>query len=208
MAAPMLDDHALLMAWQGGDERAGRLLVERHYEAVARFFVTKDRASAADLIQQTLVKLVEAVPRMPKDCNVRAYVLGIARHVLYDHFRAAYQTGARIEFGERSVADLQPGPSSIIARERQTRLLQQGLRQLPVESQVLVELYYWEELTAREVADILEIPEGTVRTRLRRARQLLEQAMTRLAESPGVLASTLADLDAWALRVRDELPSA
>ncbi|MBZ5710207.1 RNA polymerase sigma factor [Nannocystis pusilla] len=204
----MLDDHALLTAWQGGDERAGRTLVERHYEAVARFFVTKDRAGAPDLIQQTLVKLVEAAPRIPGDCNVRAYVLGIARHVLYDHFRAAYQVGARLEFGERSVADLQPGPSSVIAREQQTRLLLLALRQIPLESQVLVELYYWEELTAREVADIFEIPEGTVRTRLRRARHLLEQAMTRLAETPDVLTSTLADLDAWALRVRDELRSA
>ncbi|WP_170135542.1 RNA polymerase sigma factor [Nannocystis exedens] len=182
--------------------------MERHYEAVVRFFATKDRARAPDLIQQTLVKLVESVPRIAKDCNVRAYVLGIARHVLYDHFRAAYQTAARFDFSERSVADLQPGPSSILAREHQTRLLFQALRQLPLESQLLVELYYWEELTAREVADILGMPEGTVRTRLRRARHLLEQALTRLAESPEELHSTLTDLDGWARRVREALRSA
>ena len=86
-------------------------------------------------------------------------------------------------------------------------LLLQALRQIPLESQLLVELYFWEELTAREVAEILAVPEGTVRTRLRRARQLLEQALGRLAESPGLLASTLADLDGWALRVREELRS-
>lgn len=204
----MLDDRALLTAWQGGDERAGRTLVERHYEAVVRFFANKDRAAAADLIQQTLVKFVESVPRIPRDCSVRAYVLGIARHVLYDHLRAAYQGAGRVDFSARSVADLQPGPSTILARERQTRLLLQALRQLPLESQMLVELYYWEELTGGEVADILGVPEGTVRTRLRRARNLLEQALTRLAESPELLSSTLVDLDGWARRVREELGSA
>jgi RNA polymerase sigma factor (sigma-70 family) len=202
----MLDDRALLTSWLAGDERSGRTLVERHYEAVSRFFVTKDRANAPDMIQQTLVKLVESRARIPADCSVRAYVLGIARHVLYDHYRAASKDGARTDFGERSIADLQPTPSSILARERETQLLLQALRQIPLESQVLLELYYWESLPAREVADILQVPEGTVRTRLRRAKQLLEQAITRIADSHELLASTLSGLDAWALRVREELP--
>lgn len=201
----MLDDHALLAAWQGGDERAGRTVVERHYEAVARFFATKDRANAADLIQLTLVKFVEARARIPGDCNVRAYLLGIARHVLFDHFRAAYHGGARIDFGERSVADLQPTPSSLLAREEQTRLLLAALRRIPLECQVLLELYYWEDFTAREVADVLQVPEGTVRTRLRRARQLLEQAIATSADAPQVIETTLADLDGWARRVRGEV---
>lgn len=207
MSAPMPDDHALLTAWLGGDERSGRLLVERHYEAVARFFATKDRDHAPDMIQQTLVKLVESRARIPADCSVRAYVLGIARHVLYDHYRAAYRDGATTDFGERSIADLQPTPTSVLARERETRLLLEALRRIPLESQVLLELYYWESLPAREVAEILQVPEGTVRTRLRRARQLLEKAITELADSREVLTSTLGDLDAWALRVRDELGS-
>lgn len=46
-----------------------------------------------------------------------------------------------------------------------------------------------------------------MRTRLRRARQLLEQTITELAESHELCTSTLTDLDAWALRVRDELPT-
>lgn len=200
------DEQALLTAWQGGDERAGRRLVEHHYESVARFFATKDRAHAADMIQQTLVKLVEAKARIPAGASVRAYALGIARHVLYDHLRALYR-GGQVDFEARSVADLQPTPSSVVAREQQTKLLLLGLRQIPIECQVLVELYYWEDLTAREIAEVLGVPEGTVRTRLRRAKQLLEQALAQVAESRAVLESTLADLDGWALKVRDELRS-
>ena len=105
------------------------------------------------------------------------------------------------------MADLQPTPSSVVAREQQTKLLLLGLRRIPIECQVLVELYYWEDLTAREIAEVLGVPEGTVRTRLRRAKQLLEQALAQVAESREVLESTLADLDGWALKVRDELRS-
>jgi RNA polymerase sigma factor (sigma-70 family) len=201
----MLDDHALLRAWQGGDERAGRTLVERHYDAVARFFATKDRANAADLIQLTLVKLIEARARVPGDCNVRAYALGIARHVLLDHFREMYKSGQQIDFEARSVADLQPTPSSVIARQQQTRLILLGLRRIPLESQILLELYYWEDLTAREMVLLLGAPEGTIRTRLRRARQLLEAALAELADSPELLQSTMSDLEAWARRAREEL---
>ena len=46
--------------------------------------------------------------------------------------------------------------------------------------------------------EILELPEGTVRSRLRRAQEALETAMTELAEDPGSLASTRAGLDKWA----------
>ena len=201
----MLDDPTLLRAWQGGDERAGRTLVERHYDAVARFFATKDRGDAADLIQLTFVKLIEARARIPGDCNVRAYALGIARHVLLDHLRSKYKAGQRIDFESRSITDLQPTPTSVIARERQTRLILLGLRRIPLESQILLELYYWEDLTAREIVDLLGVPEGTIRTRLRRARQLLEAALTELADSPEVLQSTMSDLDSWARRAREEL---
>ena len=200
-----LNDFQLLTAWQGGDARAGRTLVERLYGAVARFFSTKDRGNAADLIQLTLVKFVESRARIPADGNVRAYVLGIARHVLFDHLRAAYRDGGRLDFAERSVADLQPTPTSVLAREREGRLLLLGLRRIPLESQMLLELYYWEDFTAREIAEVVQIPEGTVRTRLRRAKQLLEQALAQAAESREVLETTLSDLEGWARRVRDEL---
>jgi DNA-directed RNA polymerase specialized sigma24 family protein len=39
---------------------------------------------------------------------------------------------------------------------------------------MILELYYWENMTAKDIGDVLEIPEGTARTRIRRAKQLLE----------------------------------
>ncbi len=201
----MHDDLTLLHAWQTGDERAGQTLVEGHYDAVARFFATKARDSAPDLIQRTFLKFIESRARMAADSNVRAYILGIARHVLMDHYRSSYKGNHPLDFAAMSIADLQPTPSTMLADQRQARLLLLALRQLPLDSQILLELYFWEELPARAVAEVLQVPEGTVRTRLRRARQLLEQGLARLASSPDDLHSTLANLDAWAAQIRQAL---
>ena len=53
-------------------------------------------------------------------------------------------------------------------------------------------------------AEILEIPAGTIKSRLRKARQQLEQLMATLASSPGLLQSSRLTLDAWAAKIRDQ----
>jgi hypothetical protein len=60
---------------------------------------------------------------------------------------------------------------------------------------------------AKDIGDVLEIPEGTARTRIRRAKQLLEAQLAALAASPALLQSTVSDLESWAGKLRDALKS-
>lgn len=55
-----------------------------------------------------------------------------------------------------------------------------ALRRIPVELQIALELHYWEGLSASEFADVLDIPLGTVKTRLRRAKQRLRAELVEL----------------------------
>ena len=66
----------------------------------------------------------------------------------------------------------------------------------------MLELQYWESLSNAEIAEVLELPLGTVKTRLRTARLALEERVTELAGSPEALRSTLDTLQLWADRVR------
>lgn len=193
-------DGALVEGWKAGDVRAGEVLFERYYDAVARFFLYKtDPPSAQDLVQRTFLACVEGLPRLHAAGNFRSYLFGIAYRSLCKH----YERRAR-EFGQRdvyeiSVADLAARtPTQMFAQNEEQRLLLLALRAIPLEHQVLLELMYWEKLPVVDIAAALQIPENTAKTRLRRARQLLEQAMQDLGESPDLRRSTLDNLERWA----------
>ncbi|MEZ4448476.1 MAG: sigma-70 family RNA polymerase sigma factor [Nannocystaceae bacterium] len=199
----MASDDELLKAWRAGDEDAGVELFERYYDAVSRFFHSKAWDAAADLIQRTFLACLETRDRMREGTTFRCYLFGVARNILFEHYRGKRRDGNRLDFGERSLADLGATPTTALVRAQESQLLLQALRQIPLEHQVILELYYWEDMTALDIAAVLGVPEGTARTRIRRAKQLLEAELARLATTPQLLQSTVSDLDAWAAKLRD-----
>jgi RNA polymerase sigma factor (sigma-70 family) len=199
----MSSDAELLERWRAGDSEAGNALVERHFMTVYRFFANKVTEDADDLIQRTFLGCVEARDRVREGQNLRAYLLGIARNVLFATLRKRQQ-GAR-PLGELTMADLEPSPSRIAASREEEKLLLQALRQIPVDLQSVVELYYWEQLSVTEVGQILEIPPGTVKSRLFRAREALKAAMEAMNVPAQLLATTVDGLERWATGLRDQI---
>ena len=206
VASEPKDDIALLNAWRGGDKRAGSALFARHYELVHRFFRSKVNASnLGDLIQGTFLACVEARERFQGTGSFRSYILGIAYRMLCRHYRSQRRERARIDFRSVSACDLAPSPSQVVVDRREQRLLLAALRRIPVEYQTVLELFYWEGFTAAASAEVLGIPLGTAKSRIRRARQLLHEQLTALAEGPALLESTVMDLDGWARSLRDRV---
>jgi RNA polymerase sigma factor (sigma-70 family) len=70
-----------------------------------------------------------------------------------------------------------------VAKQQDQELLLQALQQISVEHQTIIELYYWEQLSGPEIAEVLDIAPATVRTRLHRGRQAVEEALARLARA-------------------------
>lgn len=196
---------ALLRAWRDGDLEAGDALFVRHYDAIVRFFRNKVADGVKDLVQQTFVGCVEGRERIRGDVGFRAYLFGVARNVLRNHLKGKHRLSSARDFEELSVADLAAGPRTLFAQREEHRLLLEALRAIPVESQIILELRFWEQLKTVEIAEILEVPHGTARSRLRRAKELLEAAIARLAASPQLLESTVAGLSDWAEQCRQQL---
>lgn len=202
-----MDDVELLRAWRDGDRAAGEELFERHYPTVERFF--RNKVSEPDeLIQRTFVACVEATPRFRGDSKFRTFLLGIAINVLRSYYRQLQQQRGLLSLHSSSVADLGQTPSRIIAQHQEERLLLEALRRLPVDLQLVLELRYWDGLKHEELAELLEIPRSTVNTRLRRGRQLLEQHLRELADSPQMLHSTITRLEDWVEEQRQRGPLA
>lgn len=103
--------------------------------------------------------------------------------------------------------EVSPSPPSLMARKRQERALLEALRRIPVEHQVTLELYFWEDMTAGAIGEVLDLPEGTVRTRIRRARQLLAEQLRAIEAGGTPLETTDANIDAWARSVKEAVES-
>ena len=96
-------------------------------------------------------------------------------------------------------------PSEHVALREEQRLLLAALRRLPLDLQITLELYYWEHLPVADIAAVLGVPDGTVKSRLARARDGLRRRIAELAASDHVRTGTLKDLDGWARSLRDVL---
>ena len=198
----MATDLELLEAWRAGDRSAGSTLFERHFDSICRFFANKIQSDVDDLVQRTFAACVEGKERFRGQSSFRTYLFGVAHNVLRSHLRKRRREGERFDFGLTSVFDLGLSPTTLIAQAKEQQLTLQALRRIPLDHQIVLELYYWEDMTAAELAEVLELPEGTVRGRIRRAKQLLEEQLARLADNEVDLESTMSNLDSWAKSLR------
>lgn len=205
IAAMEVSDAHLLERWRQGDRTAGKELFERYYPSLERFFVNKVSTGIGDLVQETFRMCIEARDRIEDPSKFRPYLFSIAYNVLRVHFRKRSRRGAEVDLEDTSVQELAPGPCSVLVERQEQRLLLEALRSIPIHDQLILELHYWESLKVAHIAEVLGIPLTSAKGRLYRARQRLERALSELADSPELLASTLADLDDWARDCRREL---
>jgi len=203
MGCPEQDDVTLLKAWRGGDQRAGSALLSRYFDSLYRFFAAKVGDEVDDLIQRTFLALVRHRDAIREESSFRAYLFTVARREFYHYLRTRRRRRDPLDFGTVSLADLGTSPSGIVARRKEQAVLLQALRRIPLDLQLALELYYWEELTTAELAVAFEIPHGTAKSTLRRAREHLRRALEKDVRASPDLARSLADLDAWARSLRN-----
>ena len=178
-----MDDRALYEAWRAGDRAAGSRLVDRYLGSVGRFFATKvaDESTAQELVADTFERCVRGLGNFRGDASFRSFLFGVARNVLREHVRRRKRDPA---------ADLQ-------------KLLLAALRGVPIEYQIVLELTYFEDMSRSEIAAVLELPPGTVASRLRKARVLLDEQLAALANDADLLRSTTTNLEQWARSLRE-----
>jgi len=198
----MQDDFELLEQWRAGNTTAGSQLLRRYFDNLYRFFSSKVDDEVEDLIQGTLLACVRYQKSLEGVESFRAYLFTVARNELYRHLRKRAKRDI-VDFGDTSVIALGVSPTSVVAQRQQQARLVAGLRTLPVELQLVLELHYWEGLSTAELAGVIEAPQGTVKSRLRRARALLAEAM-QAAEGSVVDQLTSRDvLGSWVQAIRE-----
>lgn len=192
----MTDERTLLASWSDGDDAAATALMDRCVDPLARFFRGKVGGPVDDFVQETLVRCLARRASLAPGSSFRAYMFTVARHLLFEHFRRTAKREV-LDADAISLADLAPSPSSALRRSSEQRLMQAALREIPLQSQLVLELFYWEELSVAELATVLEIPEGTVKSRLHRARAQLKAKLEAIGHNDDLLPQTLERIQVW-----------
>ena len=156
-----------------GDQGAAAGLYARHsrplYSLILR--ILGDEAEAEDVLQEVFVQAFRQAGRYDAARGaVAAWLLMMARSRAIDRLRTR-RTRVEGRTGEVQVLndlpDAQPDAASVMLDQEQTRLVRDALAELPLLQRVAIELAYYEGLSHTEIAQRLEQPLGTVKTRIR-----------------------------------------
>lgn len=172
----------LAVRCQLGESDAFDELVERWHVPLWRFVrrLAQDDATAEEILQDAWLRIVQALPGLRRPSRLVPWIFRIARHAAIDRLRAGY--ARRESLGEPADLDLEALEDDADASHvglsdlpEEIDRLQRQLLELPLIEREVLTLFYLRELNLREVADVLEIPTGTVKSRLHRARKMLRE---------------------------------
>jgi RNA polymerase sigma-70 factor (ECF subfamily) len=169
-----------------GDLDALSALLTRYQNRLYRYLLrlVREPAEAEDLFQQTWLRVAEKIRKYDPNRNFEAWLFTLARNLAIDHLRRlrpesldepiasapGESAATRLLSGERPALD------GILDRERSSRLAG-ALDQLSVTYREVLTLRFEEEMKLEEIAEVLNAPLSTVKTRLRRALERLRQTI-------------------------------
>lgn len=165
------DDLRLIALVAEGDRAAFRSLYDRHAERVFRFAMSIVRRAhlAEDVLQETMIVVWKKAKTFKGNAKVSTWILGIARNLAFNVLRKE-KRGERLPEERSDTAD----PSAMVER---TVHVERALDTLPDHQREVMHLVYYEEMSLREAAEVLEIPEGTVKSRMHHARKALAKEL-------------------------------
>jgi RNA polymerase sigma-70 factor (ECF subfamily) len=185
-----LSDSAVILASLGEPDRFGPIF-DRHFSSVFGFIGAAVRPDfVADIAAEVFARAFEQRGRYNSEYrSARPWLLGIASNLIADHYRKrdreerAYRRTLTREIDSHTFED---DSSERVDAERMSPVLQRALRELRSEEVSVVVLFVVDDLSYREIALALTIPEGTVRSRWSRARVRLRNSMEASGElNPG-----------------------
>ena len=161
-----------------------------HLSALFRvaMWLVRDRAEAEDLVQETLMQALLSIHRYEKGTNCRAWLIRVMFHINSNRRRANARFQLVSETDERiaeTVAFDPPTPQELTEEE-----VLQALRSLPPQFEEVVLLSDIEDMTYKEISEALDVPIGTVMSRLHRGRKLMRAALASYANSRGIAGQT------------------
>jgi RNA polymerase sigma-70 factor (ECF subfamily) len=168
----VLADEDLMARVHDGDARAFEVIFDRHGDVAfsLAYRMCGRRAMAEDIVQEAFLSLWRSSVRYERTRgSVRSWVLGVVHNRAIDAFR---RESVRVKgtVGDESIAERMPAPERTEAeaeRRDEARQVRSALGELPAEQRQVIELAYFGGFSHSQIAEMLKLPAGTVKGRMR-----------------------------------------
>ena len=177
-----IQDELLVLQCQEGDREALRTLIARWQPRFGRLAwrLTREREAARDVVQETWLAIVRGLRRLDDPARFRAWAYRIVTHKCADWTRRRV-TRRNVE---RELQDAAASTAGRPPNDRDSRdgaeMLRCALAALPDDQRAILSLHYLDGMSVREIGLVLDVPQGTVKSRLYHARERLKQALERV----------------------------
>ena len=180
----------------GEFERQLTAVLDQAYGTALR--LTGSAADAEDLVQDAALLAHRGFKGFTAGSNFRAWFYRILLNRFYSNYRRQRRAGVSVDLDETPELYLyQQAAASGVTPDADTatalvdrldgELVQRALDALPEEFRTVATLYFMQDLPYQEIADMLDVPIGTVRSRLHRARRMLQKALWEVAAERGIV---------------------
>jgi RNA polymerase sigma-70 factor (ECF subfamily) len=185
-------DRVMVELVLGGDATAYRALVEKYQDRVFAivYGILRNREDAKDVTQEAFVKAYRSLEGFRLESSFYTWLYRIATNLAIDLTRrkkrretSPYEEGQASRDGTGAVAEIHhgDGPARLLERKQLYARIMDAMQQLPPDQRQVVLLRELEGLSYREIAEVMEIPEGTVMSRLFYARKRLQKLLASTA---------------------------
>lgn len=195
MEAEETTEMRLIRSWRSGDRRSGDRLLRRYVPVLHNYFSRRVSRNVDELVQRTLFACVEAVTRFEGRSSFKTYLLGIAHHQFLISLRSDSTCSYEDLLPRATLPD--DSPSQLVAIRQEQLILVSALIKIEPEYLAVLKLFYWSQLSVEEVAEELEIPVGTVKSRLARGRAALKASLQSAPVSASLRDDALRELAAF-----------
>jgi RNA polymerase sigma-70 factor, ECF subfamily len=178
-----LADEELMLVVQGGDPRAFELLYDRHGGAAfsLAYRMVANKTAAEDIVQEAFLSIWRSKVRYQRERgSVRTWVLGIVHHRTIDALRRNLVHERRRASAE-GIEERHEAPELTdveAVRREEAREVRAALETLPGEQSRVIELAYFGGFTHTQIAEMLEMPVGTVKGRMRLGLEKMRRELT------------------------------
>jgi RNA polymerase sigma-70 factor (ECF subfamily) len=167
--------------------------------------LTRNAADAEDLVQESALRAYRGFAGFERGTNFRAWLLRIITNGYFERYRLERRRPMQVDledapdlylygrFADAGLDTRGTNPAEVLFEKLDTEQVMMAIDALPDEYRVAATLYFMQDLSYEEIAQVLDVPIGTVRSRLHRGRKLLQKALWQVALDHGLVGERQGD---------------